>query len=172
MLFRSLIYVVGKTRDELGGSHYYDLYNAIGNCVPKVYHREAIETFTALSAATGKGLVKAIHDCSDGGLAVAAAEMAFSGGLGMEIFLSEVPYQPLCKRDDFLLFSESNSRFVVEVRKAKQKEFENTLKGVSFGLAGCLTGKNNFKIYGLDGKVCVDADTCKLKQAWKEPLKW
>ncbi|MDD5466144.1 MAG: phosphoribosylformylglycinamidine synthase subunit PurL [Candidatus Omnitrophica bacterium] len=168
----NLIYVVGKTRDQLGGSHYYDLYKAVGNNVPKVYHQEAKKTFSALSKATEKGLVKAMHDCSDGGLAVALAEVAFSGGLGMEIFLQEVPYQSAAKRNSSLLFSESNSRFVVEVEKAKQKEFEKLLKGVSFGLAGCLTGKPDFKIFGLDGKVCLDANINQLKESWKEPLKW
>ncbi|MDD5477855.1 MAG: phosphoribosylformylglycinamidine synthase subunit PurL [Candidatus Omnitrophica bacterium] len=168
----NLIYVVGKTRDELGGSHYYDLYKAVGNQVPKVYHQDAKKTFSALSKATEKGLVKSMHDCSDGGLAVALAEVAFSGGLGMEIFLAEAPYQSPDKRNDFLLFSESNSRFVVEVEKASQKEFERLLKGASFGLAGCLTKRPDFKIFGLDGKVCLDADINKLKETWKEPLKW
>jgi len=171
----NLIYIVGKTRDELGASHYYDLYKAIGNNVPKVYHDQAKKTFSALSKATEKGLVKAMHDCSDGGLAVALAEVAFSGGLGMEIFLSEVPYQSQIKRNDILLFSESNSRFVVEVEKAKQKEFEKLLKGAActaFGLAGCLTKNTDFKIFGLDGKVCVDANINKLKENWRAPLKW
>lgn len=167
-----LIYIVGKTRDELGGSHYYDLYGAVGNHVPKVYHREAKKIFTALSRATGKNLVKAMHDCSDGGIAIALAEMVFSGGLGAEIFLTAAPYQSAAKRNDFLLFSESNSRFVVEVARKKQKEFEKILKGLPFGLAGCLTDRNDFKIYGLGGEVCVDIDARKLKEAWKEPLKW
>ncbi len=152
----NLIYIVGKTRDELGGSHYYDLYKAVGNNVPRVYPQSAKKTFNALSKASEKGLVKAMHDCSDGGLAVALAEMAFSGGLGMEIFLSEVPYQSPDKRNDFLLLSESNSRFVVEIEKAKQKEFEKLLKGAAcaaFGLAGCLTQKPDFKIFGLNGKI-------------------
>jgi phosphoribosylformylglycinamidine synthase len=168
----NLIYIVGNTRDELGGSHYYDLYKAVGNNVPKVYFDEAKKTFTALSKTTEKGLVKAMHDCSDGGLAVALAEMAFSGGLGMEVFLAEVPYQSSGKRNDFLLFAESNSRFVVEVEKTKQKEFEKLLKGTFFGLAGCLTKKPDFKIFGLDGKVCLDADINKLKESWRAPLKW
>lgn len=168
----NLIYIVGKTRDELGGSHYYDLYGAIGNQVPKVKYQESKKVFAALSKASEKGLVKAMHDCSDGGLGVALAEMVFSGGLGAEIFLSEAPYESTVKRNDFLLFSESNSRFVVEVDKKNKAGFENALKGVDFGLAGCLTAGNNFKIYGLDGKVCVEADSRKLKESWQKPLKW
>ena len=169
----NLIYVVGNTRDELGGSHYYDLYNAVGNSVPKVYFDEAMKTFTALSRATDKGLVKSMHDCSDGGLAVALAEMAFSGGLGMETFLQQVPcIKSAGIKNESILFSESNSRFVVEVEKTKQKEFKKLLKGISFGLAGCLTNKNDFRIYGLDGKVCLDANIAELKESWRAPLKW
>jgi len=168
----NLIYVVGKTRDELGGSHYYDLYKAVGNQVPKLKYQESKNIFTALNKATEKGLVKAMHDCSDGGFGVALAEMVFSGGLGAEIFLSEVPYESKNQRNDFLLFSESNSRFVVEVAKKDKAEFERILKGVDFGLAGCVKGGNSFKVYGLDGKVCVEADSRKLKESWQKPLKW
>jgi phosphoribosylformylglycinamidine synthase len=170
----NLIYVVGNTCDELGASHYYDLYQAVGNNVPKVYFDEAKKTFTALSQATDQGLVKSMHDCSDGGLSVALAEMAFSGGLGMELFLSEVPFTVGGARNDTVLFSESNSRFVVEVEKKNQKGFEKILasKGIAFGLAGCLTKKTDFKIFGLDGKICVEADIFKLKEAWKQPLRW
>ncbi len=167
-----LIYVVGNTRDELGGSHYYDLFGAVGNQAPKVYHQQAKKIFVALSKAAGKGLVKAMHDCSDGGLGVALAEMVFSGGLGAQIFLSKAPYQSASGRNDFLLFSESNSRFVVEVERKKQKEFERILKGLPFGLAGCLNPKKEFKIYGLDGKLCIDANIDSLKIAWQKPLMW
>ncbi|MFA4988903.1 MAG: AIR synthase-related protein, partial [Candidatus Omnitrophota bacterium] len=168
----NLIYVVGKTRDEMGGSHYYDLYGAVGNSVPRVRYEESRKTFAALSRACEKGLVEAVHDCSDGGLGVALAEMVFSGGLGAEIFLSEAPYESDSPRCDKLLFSESNSRFVLEVSKNKQSEFESLVKGVDFGLAGCLCRGDKFKIYGLDGRLCVDTAGRKLKEAWQRPLRW
>jgi len=168
----NLIYIVGKTRDELGGSHYYDLYNAVGNQVPRIKYQESRKIFSALNKAAEKGLVEAMHDCSDGGMAIALAEMVFSGGLGAEIFLAGAPYESADPRNDSLLFSESNSRFVVEVDKKKQKEFEKILNGLDYYLAGCLSGGNSFKIYGLDGKICVDADSRKLKESWQGPLKW
>ena len=169
----NLIYVVGNTREELGGSHYYDLYQSIGNQVPKIYPPEAKKSFAALSCASAKGLIKSMHDCSDGGLAVALAEMAFSGNLGMEAFLIEVPHVAASGiSNEALLFSESNSRFVVEVERARQKDFLKQLKGTAFGLVGCLTDKNDFKVYGLDGNVCVNAQIGKLKDAWQKPLKW
>ncbi|MCX5695704.1 MAG: phosphoribosylformylglycinamidine synthase subunit PurL [Candidatus Omnitrophica bacterium] len=167
----NLVYVVGQTYQELGGSHYYDLSGAIGNSVPKVKVKKAKALFDSLSRASSRRLIRSMHDCSEGGLAVALAEMAFSGGLGMDIFLSSVPYVGE-KRNDFVLFSESNSRFIVEVEKKNQKAFEQSLKGKSFGLIGCVSKKKEFKVYGLDNKICVNAGIDKLKKVWKEPLKW
>ncbi|MCX5711814.1 MAG: AIR synthase-related protein, partial [Candidatus Omnitrophica bacterium] len=187
----NLVYVVGETFDELGGSHYFDLHAAIGNSVPKVNVVKAKKIFDALSRATDKGLINAMHDCSEGGIGVAAAEMAFSGGLGMELFLKEVPYSTtsslrgaFCatkqsqkrdcfalrarndsERDDFILFSESNSRFIVEVDKKNQKDFEKFLKGLPFGLIGCVSKAKIFKVYGLDGKICVNAGIGSLKES-------
>ena len=173
-----LIYIVGQTQEELGGSHYYDLFGAIGNDAPRLNVRKAKLVFEALSRASLNGLVRAMHDCSDGGLGVAAAEMAFSGGLGMELFLSEVPYKEFNKpqgsrtRNDFVLFSESNSRFIVEIDKKNRKAFENILKGIPFGLIGCLSDGKDFKVFGLDGKICVETDINDLKEAWQRPLRW
>lgn len=183
-----LIYLVGTTYPELGGSHYYSLFHSIGNNLPRVSPKPAKAIFNALSKASSLGLIQAMHDCSEGGLAVAAAEMAFAGGLGMDLFLSEVPYKIKNQkseirnveqnpkkdylRNDFVLFSESNSRFIVEVGRREQKEFERVLKGISFGLVGCLTKERNFKVYGLDGKICINAELSDLKEAWQKPLRW
>jgi phosphoribosylformylglycinamidine synthase len=177
-----LIYVVGETFDELGGAHYYALFEAIGNNVPGVYPQKAKKIFSALSKASSLGLIKAMHDCSEGGIAIAAAEMAFAGDLGMELFLageilnkSKIPAWPAGRqnpRNDFMLFSESNSRFIVEVAKKNQKAFEKILKGLPFGLLGCISTKKEFKVYGLDGRTCIKANIEVLKEAWKEPLRW
>jgi phosphoribosylformylglycinamidine synthase II len=174
-----LVYIVGETRDEMGGSHYFDLFGALGNTVPRVFPRQALPLFNALSRATRAGLITAMHDCSDGGLGVAAAEMAFSGGLGMELFLAEVPYKiqnagsPAgSNRNDRILFSESNSRFIVTVSRHKQKDFERLLKGARFGLIGCVSSGNDFKVHGIDGDICLEANIHQLKEAWQKPLRW
>jgi len=169
----NLVYLVGDTFPELGGSHYYELLGFTGNSVPRVNIKKAKLIFEGLSRCSDNGLVQAMHDCSDGGLAVAAAEMAFSGGLGMEIFLSGVPYGGSgAGRNDLILFSESNSRFVVEVKKADQKAFEKRMKGLAFGLIGCVSRDKYFKVFGLDNKICLQADISGLKEAWQKPLKW
>ena len=100
------IYLVGKTYDELGGSHYYELLEKIGRNVPKV--REAAKkNMESLTTAMKAGLVLSCHDCSEGGLAVAAAEMAFAGNIGMRINTAAIPNE--IDKNYKLLFSESNS---------------------------------------------------------------
>ncbi|MDD5680170.1 MAG: AIR synthase-related protein, partial [Candidatus Omnitrophica bacterium] len=169
----NLIYVVGNTKNELGGSHYLMLKGLTGNDVPKVEPETARLIMNKLSEANEKGLIKSMHDCSEGGLAVALAEMAFSGGLGMEADLKGVPAEDGCLRDDVILFSESNSRFIVEVHKKDRKKFESMLKGSAFGIIGGLKRNKTFKVRGLSGKTVVKEDIYKLKTAWQRPFaKW
>jgi len=167
-----LIYLVGLTKNELGGSHYYDIYGFLGNSVPQVDAELGKKVMEALAGASDRRLVRAMHDLSEGGLAVAAAEMAFAGGLGMELDLAQVPYDNEEKRDDVLLFSESNSRFLVEVSPEKRSEFEKTLKGLPFGLLGEVKEEKALKIQGLGGEVVVDEPIEALKEAWQKPLRW
>ena len=83
----NLLYIIGETFNELGGSEYYKLKGFLGASVPKVRGAKAKRTFKVVTKAIDEGLVKSCHDLSEGGLAVAAAEMAFAGGYGLEIDL-------------------------------------------------------------------------------------
>jgi phosphoribosylformylglycinamidine synthase len=167
-----LIYIVGATWNELGGSHYYSIHGYIGNNVPKVNPGRGKQLMNALSTAVEDGLVKACHDCSEGGIAVAAAEMAFAGGLGMEICLREVPLGEPISRDDFVLFSESNTRFLVEVAPEHKTEFENMMTGVDFAAIGRVTNKQGLDVYGISGNRVLLASLAELKEAWQKPLRW
>ncbi|MCJ7743920.1 MAG: phosphoribosylformylglycinamidine synthase subunit PurL [Dehalococcoidales bacterium] len=167
-----LIDMVGTTYNELGGSEYFKLKGFIGNRVPKVNPQRARELMERLSRATEKGLVRACHDCSDGGLGVAVAEMAFAGGLGANIHLQTVPQGESIDRDDFVLFSESNSRFLVEVAPENKDEFEAIMSGTSCAAIGRVTDTEALEIYGLDGKKVVSASLTDLKEAWQRPLRW
>jgi phosphoribosylformylglycinamidine synthase len=169
----NLIYIAGITKNELGASHYLMLKGLVGNSVPQVEPKRAKILMEKLSRASEKGLIRAMHDCSEGGLAVAAAEMAFSGGLGMEIDLNNVPFEDDGRRDDVILFSESNSRFMVEVPKKNKAAFEAVIRGSAFGLIGEVRKATTFKVKGLSGKTVIEADIYKLKEAWQKPLsKW
>jgi len=167
-----LIYIVGTTFNELGGSHYFDIHGFTGNNIPKVDAGRGLKLMNALSKATAKSLVRACHDCSEGGIGVAAAEMAFAGGLGMALDLTDVPLGEAIERDDYILFSESNSRFIVEVSPADAKKFEHAIKGVTCAAIGKVTKDKKFKVKGREGKILLSASIKKLKEAWQQPLRW
>lgn len=168
----NLIYVLGETFDELGGSVYYKLKNYLGINVPKVNFKSAPKTLKALSSAINQGLVVSAHDCSEGGLAVALAEMCFSGRKGAEVFLREVPFEKLITRDDKILFSESNSRLVVEVEPEKREDFEKSLKNIPFGPIGRVNDSGILLVNGIDEQPCIKAQVAELKKYWQEPLKF
>lgn len=164
-----LIYIVGQTFKELGGSEYYKKKGDVGKTVPKVRPNLARENFKALTKAIDLGLVKACHDLSGGGLAVAAAEMAFSGRHGIELNLQNVPQKRL-HRDDFILFSESNSRFLVEVPEKVREDFEYVMKGKVYSEIGRVTETPRLRVYGLGDKIVIDASIGDLMTRWKQTL--
>ncbi|MCL6472935.1 MAG: phosphoribosylformylglycinamidine synthase subunit PurL [Firmicutes bacterium] len=166
-----IVYVLGMTHDELGGSHYYMINGARGYQVPKVNAQEALRLYRALHKAIKDGLVASCHDCSEGGIAVAAAETAFAGGLGMRIDLGKVPTAEDLP-DWKVLFSESNSRFVVTVNPQKVRAFEDTLSGCIFAAVGEATEDGRFTVSAKDGSVLIDLNIDELKEAWQAPLRW
>jgi len=125
-----------------------------------------------LSKATAKGLVRACHDCSEGGLGVAAAEMAFAGGLGAKIELRDVPLGETIIRDDYILFSESNSRFLAEVAPKDVAAFEKILRGIPWAVIGQVNDSSVLEVSGLDYKPVLKVDIADLKEAWQKPLRW
>jgi phosphoribosylformylglycinamidine synthase len=168
----SLIYVIGTTYNELGGSEYYKNLGFTGNSVPKVNPKKAKELMDNLGQATQKGLVKACHDISDGGLGVAIAEMAFAGELGATIKLNAVPLGEPVNRNDFILFSESNSRFLAEVAVENKQEFQKAMGKSTYAHIGNVTSSKKLEIYGLQDDMVVGISVKKLKEAWQKPLDW
>ncbi|MCM8814101.1 MAG: phosphoribosylformylglycinamidine synthase subunit PurL [Candidatus Omnitrophica bacterium] len=169
----NLIYVAGKTYDEMGGSAYFVVQGWRDPALPRVRFAQSRKTLEQVSAAVRAGVVSSCHDCSEGGLAVALAEMAFAGDLGMEVDARKIPQQLSgpARRDDVLLFSESNSRFVLEVAPEKCTELRRWLRGVPHACIGRVAGQD-FVVSGMDQKPVVRADIQTLRQAWQQPLRW
>ncbi|MFB3888418.1 MAG: phosphoribosylformylglycinamidine synthase subunit PurL [Candidatus Bathyarchaeia archaeon] len=165
----NLLYILGNTYAELGGSEYYKLQGFLGKSVPRVRKAQARKTFRAVTRAIDAGLVKACHDLSEGGLAVAAAEMALASGFGAELDLRKVPSEVL-ERDDFVMFSESNSRFLVEVAEKDKAAFEALMRGKPHAELGRVTKNPRLRITGLRGALVVDAGVTDLSAAWKQTL--
>jgi phosphoribosylformylglycinamidine synthase len=168
----NLLFIVGETRNELGGSHYYKINDQLGANIPKVDLETAPRIAKKISEAIEKELIVSCHDCSEGGLAVALAEMAFAGGLGIEADLRGLPKSKDCSRVDAQLFSESNSRYIVEVESENYDAFAKLMLNLPFGQIGKVTSENTLTIKTEEGEKVIEQDLDSLKKAWQEPLDW
>ncbi|MFQ6075727.1 MAG: phosphoribosylformylglycinamidine synthase subunit PurL [Candidatus Bathyarchaeia archaeon] len=161
-----MIYIVGRTYHELGGSEYYRSKGFIGRRVPRVRVGQAKKVMKSITRAIDAGYLRACHDISEGGIAVAAAEMAIGGDLGMDLFLRRVPAYRV-ERNDYVAFSESNSRFLVEVPEMYVQDFEGLMRTVVYSPIGRVKKDKGFSVYGLDGELVIDTDISEIGYAWK-----
>ena len=168
-----IVYLLGKTGAELGGSEYFALHGGVGNGVPVVDTARAYRRYQVYHRAVMAGTVASCHDLSDGGLAVAAAESAFAGGCGMKLDLSLVLWKGdvVGKNDATLLFSESASRHLVTVHPEQRDEFETIMTGNCFASIGVVTAEQKLIITGLSGDIVISSDLAGLKNAWQATLR-
>nr|AAU83705.1 phosphoribosylformylglycinamidine synthase II [uncultured archaeon GZfos33E1]QNO55897.1 phosphoribosylformylglycinamidine synthase subunit PurL [Methanosarcinales archaeon ANME-1 ERB7] len=117
----NLLYLIGDTKKEFGGSEYYKLRGVEGGLVPRTDPKVLKRSMDALLDTMKAGLVASCHDISEGGLAVAVCEMSMGGDSGVYIDIGAVNPE---LRSDYKLFSESNTRWVVEVPRAELGRFE------------------------------------------------
>ncbi|MEM8530874.1 MAG: phosphoribosylformylglycinamidine synthase subunit PurL [Chloroflexota bacterium] len=161
------IYLVGETYDELGGSHYDVVCGTNHAQVPQVNLALAPIILQRIYIAIRAGWVAACHDLSEGGLAVAAAEMAFAGELGMELYLAIVPRPADLNDDTVLLFAESPTRFLVEVPSEHAELFEQYIRDVPYAQIGTVTDAPMFIVNSVAGTPCVQVSTSELKASWQ-----
>jgi phosphoribosylformylglycinamidine synthase len=165
------LWLVGTTRMELGGSH-FNLVNGLqGGRVPAVDPVSGPKVLAAVANAVSQSLARACHDLSEGGLAAAAAEMAFAGGLGLNMFLEQAPVKALTG-ETALLFSETPSRFLVEVRERDFGKFERATEGVPRGCVGQVTETGRLEVIGRGRGKILNVAIDELKKAWKGTLAW
>ena len=164
-----LVYLLGETRDECGGSEYYSELGFLGSNVPKVDAMTAFARYRALNAAQRQGLVRSCHDLSDGGLGVALAEKAFAGGYGLRVELEGMVVEGEL-RDDTLLFSESPSRLLVTVRPQERERFERLFAGQALACLGEVLDTPRL-VVSRSGRTLLDVDINLLKEAWQAPLR-
>ncbi|MEO1615840.1 MAG: phosphoribosylformylglycinamidine synthase subunit PurL, partial [Planctomycetota bacterium] len=171
----NLLFLVGVTKDELGGSHYCVTKDLKGGQVPTVDVPLAKATFEAMHQAIASRLIRSCHDLSEGGLAVAATEMGMAGGLGVTIELDKVvdaaSGSPIA--DHIVLFSESNTRFLVEVTPESAEPFRQILreKGVSVSQVGTIEDGRQASFRRGETTV-LDVNLDDAKAAWQNPLDW
>jgi phosphoribosylformylglycinamidine synthase len=116
-----------------------------------------------------EGLLLACHDLSEGGLALAIAEMAFSGDIGVELDLEKISFDGVSRRHDLILFSESNSRFLVEVQKESTSRLRDLFRDVSIARIGRTVKDKHLRIYSGERKV-VDLPLVILRKKWQRKV--
>ncbi|MFM8274703.1 MAG: AIR synthase-related protein, partial [Gemmata sp.] len=163
----SVLYLVGETKDELGGSHFNLATGRTGGSVPQVNIQTAPKVFAGVHAAISRGLVRACHDLSEGGFAVALAEMCFAGGIG-----ADVTALPGNLSDQAKLFSESPTRFLIEVKPENASVFEGCFPGVPLARVGTTVSDPRLRVAGSNGEWLLWVKLGVLKEAWQKPLRW
>lgn len=159
----NFIYIIGETKEEFGGSQISKFFDIKG-VVPMVNIGFARDTLLKVRDGIRRNLFLSVHDVSDGGVSIAIAEMSFSNGIGASINIIK-DLNPFV-----FLFSESNSRFVVEVREDKVNEFEDFFKDLPFYRIG-KTIKDYIRFF--DGeKEIISLKVSDLYNRYREGIKW
>lgn len=166
----SIIFIVGNTEDEMGGSVYARL-KGLSDC--KVPQTDCARNYAVYKQyydkALTRGLVLSAHDLSEGGLAVAAAEMAFSGKGGLTLELDKLPTAGGWSNLAVPCFSESTGRFLVEVDEDLANEFEASMAGAPCARIGRATADGKLRLLS-GGREALVADVAELKALWKNGL--
>jgi len=162
------IYLLGQTKDELGGSEYYAMKGMLGANVPKVDFKKNLALYRRLEASIKKGLLCSCHDCSEGGLAVSLAECCIGGKLGAEISLEASIGKMIPAH---FLFSESSGRFVVSVKKRNEKAFVRAMRGLPCFRLGAVSQFETLNV-SLKGSPLLSQSVGQLKDAWKKTMDW
>lgn len=166
------LFLVGLTRNELGGSHFHMVTGQGGGTPPRVDVELAPKVFAAMHSAITQGLIRSCHDLSEGGLAVAVAEMAFAGGVGVDVTdLAKLPGAE-GESDEVRLFSESTTRFLVEVKPESVAALQACLAGVPVVRVGGTVAEPRLRVAGSNGEWLIWVKLSELKEAWQKPLRW
>jgi len=158
-----LVYLIGQTYPELGGSEFYKLYNEIGANVPVVRKEQAKRIYIKMMQAHEQQLIASCHDLSDGGLAVAVVESAFGGNLGVNLYLA--------KNDPGInetLFAETHSRFLVSISPENRDLFEKIFGDDCYYL-GAVTASDNVIIRWQE-QTLINLTIAELLDAWQHGL--
>ncbi|MDY7110477.1 MAG: AIR synthase-related protein, partial [Planctomycetota bacterium] len=170
-----LLLIVGLTGEAMGGSHYRLLYGGDGppeppdssGRLPLVDLERAPAAARAVHRAIACGAARAAHDCSEGGLLVAAAEMAFAGGAGLKLDLAALPTdgEPSPTAE---CFAETPGRYLLEVRRNDLNEIDEALDGVAYAIIGEFDDSSTLDLANTD----LELDIEEMKQAWLGTLDW
>jgi len=172
----NLIYQIGLSTPTFAGSTFAALRGESGSGIPRYDAKLALAIYRALNQAQAEGVILSAHDCSEGGLAVAVAEMAFTGRVGVELQLSEgllssrtgIPARSSI--DQALLFAECNSRILVEVAPDQASAFESCFTDLPCTKIGETSTSGKLTVLGCDGAELLRESLETLRDTWRAPL--
>ena len=165
----SLIAIIGGTDSAMGGSVYARIKAQTGNKVPETNFDAALSSYRSFHQAVSEDLVLAAHDVSEGGLAVAAAEMAFSMIAGMEIDLDALPVNGDLTNVE-KLFAESSSRILIECESESIDRIQEIFSESAFAVIGSTESSHQSLRFKSDGMNIIDNEIESLKETWKNVL--
>ncbi|MCJ8500027.1 AIR synthase-related protein [Desulfatitalea alkaliphila] len=164
------VYLLGDTRDELGGSEYYDLLGYVGCQVPRVWPEPFMARYRALAEAVEQGWIASAHGIFRGGLGVHLAMKAMAGQMGLAVDLARVPVEGNPTRDDVLLYAESAGRFILTVDPRHAEAFETLCKDLPLACIGRTVAEPRLTVQGSTGQTIIDLSVAALKEAWRKPF--
>ncbi len=168
-----LVYVLGETHAEMGGSEFYMMYSKsnkkIGHRLPRVDTLKNLKLYKAYKRAIDQELIVSSIALNRGGLGIGLAKSAMAGLLGMDINLKTLEGESY--RDDFALFSETQGRFLVTINPKDRKKFEKIMAGNSISLIGVVTDNNQFTIKGFKTQTIVNTIVEELLVRYTERFK-
>ena len=164
----NLVYLIGKeTEKEMGGSEYYNIMKTDGGTVPKSDIKTLKNCMNGILSSIENRYIASCHDVSEGGIGVCLSEMCIGGDLGATI---DVTNMGKGLRSDIKLFSESNTRWIVEVKKDKKNDFEKILKKHKTPFVKIGQTKGDKLIIKDNGKTIVDLKVKELRDIWKNAI--
>jgi phosphoribosylformylglycinamidine synthase len=170
ILDNDCLVIIGDTKDELGGSEYFEyVHKFIGGKCPVVNFEDSKKNMFSVLKVINNNLVKSVHDCSKGGLAVAVSEMCMTNQIGCKVSLEKVPGEKLSV--DRILFSESHSRYLLALERKNLKKLESILKkiNVSFKEIGEFGGDRIQ--FTNSAKSIIDLRVDKAQKTWLNSLR-
>ncbi|MFQ5503965.1 MAG: phosphoribosylformylglycinamidine synthase subunit PurL [Planctomycetota bacterium] len=164
------VYLLGETLRELGGSVYYKLEGQLGASVPRARGADHYAVYRALHAMIQEDCILAAHDLSEGGLGVAAAEMALGGEVG--VFLDLANAAAGMERADEILFSESLGRILVEVHPEQEATLCESCaqSGIACSKIGVTMDEATLTADAPDGSRILTLGLAECREAWQRPL--
>ena len=164
-----LVLLIGNTKNELGGSEYFEyIHNFVGGRCPVVDFKTSKMNMNAVLELIEKNLIKVAHDCSKGGIAIAISELCMQNKIGCYIGLEKIPAEKLS--EDRSLFSESHSRYLLVIKRKNLKKIQSFLerKAITYDIIGKFIGDQI--IFQKNSRPIIKLSVDMTRQSWMKSL--